>query len=965
MTEDNSNSLMHYGTKRHSGRYPWGSGDNPYQHSGDFLSRYNDLKKSGMSETDIAKYLTTDPENPMTTTELRTYISVASHERRRDQINQIKSLQKDGLNNSEIGRRMGINESTVRSLLNADAEARMNKAMTTAEVLKKQVDEKGYIDIGSGTELYLGISEQKMKEARLILEADGYEVYGIGEPQTTNPGKQTIRMVLCKPGTTYADAYKNRENIQAVDNVISYDNGESYRPSFVYPSSLDSKRLNIVYAEDGGLNKDGLIEIRRGVKDLSLGNSNYAQVRILVDGTHYLKGMAVYSDDLPDGVDIQFNTNKSKGTPMKGTGDQSVLKKIKSDPDNPFGSLIKEHGGQSYYDDPNGKFTDPLTGKKQSLSLINKRSDQGDWDEWSDRLPSQFLSKQSIKLVNQQLDLSIANRREELEEINSLTNPAIKKKLLMSFADSCDKTAVHLDAAALPRQKYKVIIPVNDIKDNEVYAPSLNDGETVALIRYPHGGTFEIPILKVNNKNKEGISTLGKMSQDAVGVNSAVAKRLSGADFDGDTVMVIPINDKIKITSTRPFKAFDPSLEYPRVYPTKDDPGSRVMKKDELQKQMGTISNLITDMTIKGAPRNELEMAVRHSMVVVDAVKHELDYKRSEKENHINELKDRYQGHYDEDGNWKYGVATIISRAKNEVRVPEKKEGEYRTDPETGKTKRYMFDPNTGEKLYSNTNGSYLQVKDPTSKKWVSAFERKDGTVTYKNADGEVAVATPDMKVKRIDRTTVSTRMAEAKNAYDLVSEARDARELAYAKYANEMKSLANQARLDYMNTPNLKYDANANKIYKKEVLELLEQVKTATMNSPKERAANALANSRIAAKQRAYPDMTKEELKKVSQQEITKARYQVGARRIKIIPTQRQWEAIQAGAISNNILEKILLYSDQEAIRKLATPRASSKLSTSKVARIKAMANSGHTISEIAEALGVSNSTVNSYLNN
>ena len=27
--------LMHYGIKRRSGRYPYGSGDSPYQHSGD------------------------------------------------------------------------------------------------------------------------------------------------------------------------------------------------------------------------------------------------------------------------------------------------------------------------------------------------------------------------------------------------------------------------------------------------------------------------------------------------------------------------------------------------------------------------------------------------------------------------------------------------------------------------------------------------------------------------------------------------------------------------------------------------------------------------------------------------------------------------------------------------------------------------------------------------------------------
>ena len=47
--------LWHYGTPRHSGRYPWGSGKDPYQRTGDFLSRVDELKKKGLGDTDIAK----------------------------------------------------------------------------------------------------------------------------------------------------------------------------------------------------------------------------------------------------------------------------------------------------------------------------------------------------------------------------------------------------------------------------------------------------------------------------------------------------------------------------------------------------------------------------------------------------------------------------------------------------------------------------------------------------------------------------------------------------------------------------------------------------------------------------------------------------------------------------------------------------------------------------------------------
>lgn len=531
--------LMHYGMPRRSGRYPYGSGENPYQHSGDFLSRVQELKKSGMSETDIAKNM------GLTTTQLRTQMSLAKDERRALQVATAKGLREKGYSLNEIADKMGFaNDSSVRSLLNEISENRMNQAKATADVLRKLIEEKGMIDVGTGVERELGVSKEKLNQALYMLELEGYPIYGGGVPQVTNPGKQTNIKVICPPGTEHKDIY-DFENVHSVRDYISYDNGESFRKSFEYPASMDSKRLQIRYADQGGVDKDGVIELRRGVNDLSLGDSHYAQVRIMVDGTHYLKGMAVYSDNMPDGVDVIFNTNKKSGTPTK-----DVLKKIKDDPDNPFGSLIKEHGGQSYYDDPKGKYTDPVTGKKQSLSLINKRAEEGDWGEWSKTLPSQFLSKQSLTLIKKQLGLAKADKQAEYDEICSLTNPTVKKALLKSFADDCDAAAVHLQAAALPRQKYQVILPLTTIKDNEVYAPNYKDGETVALIRYPHGGTFEIPILKVNNKLDEGKSVLGNTPADAIGINKKNADRLSGADFDGDTVMVIPCNStksKVKI----------------------------------------------------------------------------------------------------------------------------------------------------------------------------------------------------------------------------------------------------------------------------------------------------------------------------------------------------------------------------------------------------------------------------------
>ena len=914
--------LMHYGMPRRSGRYPWGSGDNPYQHSGDFLSRVEELKSQGLKETEIARAMGfVDSKTGRTqTTKLRVQVSLAKEERRALLVAQAKSLRDDGLSLTEIARQMGYkNESSIRSLLNVDSEVRMNQAKATADFIKKQIDEKGIIDVGAGVERELGISKEKLNEALYILEREGYVVYGGRMDQVTNAGKKTTLRVIGPPDTEHKEIY-NFEDINSLKDYVSHDDGETFDPKFVYPKSMDSKRLQIRYAEDGGELKDGVVEIRRGVDDLSLGESHYAQVRILVDGTHYVKGMAVYSDDLPDGVDVLFNTNKKKGTPK-----MEVLKPIKDDPDNPFGSLIKEgiadpdnpgreRGGQSYYYDKNGK---------KQLSLINKRAEEGDWGEWADKLPSQFLSKQSKTLIEKQLRLAESDKRSEFDEICSYTNPTVKKKLLQSFADDCDAAAVHLQAAALPRQKYQVILPLTSIKDNEVYAPNYKNGETVALIRYPHGGTFEIPILTVNNKQPEGRKVFGNTPADAIGINKKVADRLSGADFDGDTVMVIPCNSsgsKVKITSTPQLKGlegFDPKMEYGTVKKGTgyyNSSGQKIKVMNNTQTEMGKISNLITDMTLKGATEDELARAVRHSMVVVDAEKHKLDYKKSEQDNGITALKKKYQPHENDPGFG--GASTLISRAKSEVSVLKR-----RGSP--------IIDKETGEQSWKTVREEYID----------------------KNGKPQV-------------RTQKSTRMAETKDAYTLISDADTPAERAYADYANTMKSLANQARKEMVNTGKIAYSASAKRAYQEEVDSLMAKLNVALKNAPRERKAQAIANSVITAKKQDNPDMTKAEIKKASQQALTAARNSVGAKRTPVEITDREWEAIQAGAISENRLMQILNNTDIDVVKQRATPRSSTTLSPAKINRITALKASGHNTSEIANALGVSASTVSKYLN-
>lgn len=892
--------LIHYGTPRHSGRYPWGSGKDPYQRSGDFLSRVDELKKKGLSEKQIADSM------GLTTTQLRVQKSLAKDEQRTLKVDRVRSLREDGLSTNKIADKLGIAESTVRSLLDVESEARMNAAKNVASFLKKQVDEKGMIDVGTGVERELGVSREKLNQALYMLEREGYDTFGGGVPQVTNPGKQTNIKVLCPPGTPYkiaengkkvSSAIYDYDKVHSVSDYISYDGGDTFKKAFVYPSSMDSKRLQIRYAEDGGIHKDGVIELRRGVKDLDLGNSHYAQVRIMVDGTHYLKGMAIYSDNMPDGVDVIFNTNKNKSVAK-----MDVLKKIKEDPDNPFGSLIKEHGGQSYYIDKDGK---------EKLSLINKTREEGDWTRWSDKLPSQFLGKQNMDLINKQLNLTKADKQSEFDEICSLNNPTVKKNLLRSFADDCDAAAVHLKAAALPRQKYQVILPLTTIKDDQVYAPNYNDGEKVALIRYPHGGTFEIPILTVNNKHPEGRKVLGNTPSDAIGISSKVAERLSGADFDGDTVMVIPTGKNIKITSTPPLKGlegFDPKISYP------ERKGMKHM--NNTQTEMGKISNLITDMTLKGANQDELARAVRHSMVVIDAEKHKLDYKKSEADNGIAALKKRYQGTVDENGRYHEGASTLMSRAKSKEVVPKRKGSP-------------IIDPLTGEQSYKEVHEVYLDKK------------------------------TGKMK----ERTQNSTKMAETRNAYTLVSDANTPQERAYAEYANYMKSLANQARKEMLNTGNIKYNASAKVTYQKEVDSLMAKLNVSLKNAPRERQAQVIANAEINAIKKSYPDLTKEELKKHKQTALVNARLKVGAERKPIEIEDREWEAIQAGAISENKLSQIINHTDIDKLRERATPRAKTALSPAKVNKLSAMKASGYTTAQIAKALGVSSSTVTKYL--
>jgi DNA-binding CsgD family transcriptional regulator len=873
---EESESLRHYGIKRRSGRYPWGSGDDPVQRSDTFLSMVADLRKKGMSDTQIAKGF------GMTTTELRATNAIARNEKKQADISRATALKDKGYSNIAIGKKMGINESSVRALLAPGVKDRADILMTTSNMLKDQVDSKGFIDIGTGVEHHVGVSRTKLDIAVAVLKEQGYEVHTIVVDQV-GTGLKTKVKVLAPPGTTYRDIASNREKIQQI-NAYSETGGRSYS-HILPPKSVSSKRIGIRYAEDGGTDADGVIYVRPGVEDLSLGKSRYAQVRVAVDGTHYLKGMAMYKDDLPDGVDLVFNTNKSK------TGNKlDAMKALKDDPENPFGSIVRQIGDKN----ERGEIV-KLT---SAMNLVNE---QGDWDKWSKSLSSQMLSKQTPKLAKTQLDMTYERRKNELDQIMRLTNPVVRKRLLDSFAEDSDSAAVHLKAAGLPRQRTQVILPINSLKETEIYAPNFKNGENVVLIRFPHGGIFEIPELKVNNRHAEAKRLLGN-APDAVGIHSKVAERLSGADFDGDTVLVIPnVGGSIK---TKPalaaLKDFDPQ----RLY--KNPEG--VEFKGNKQRLMGDVSNLITDMTIKGANDQELARAVKHSMVVIDAEKHNLNYKQSAVDNGIGALKTKYQGRSNA------GASTIVSRKGSVVRVPERKVRTANTGANT--------DPLTGRKVFQETGATYI-----------------------------------DRNGKTIVKTSKVKKLAEVDDARDLSSGTPI--ETVYANHSNRLKALANEARKASVNTPPIKTSKSAKEVYNTEVKRLTHALNIAKANRPLERQAQLIANANISLKRKANPDMDQAELKKLKGIEIRNARTKVGAKKELIEITDREWEAIQAGAIPHSKLIDILNNTDLERVKQLATPKVPVVMTATKKTRALQMLSNGYTQAEVAAQLGVSLTTL------
>lgn len=921
MSED---YLKHYGTPRHSGRYPWGSGKNP-QRNKNFLQRADELQAQGLSKKEIAEHF------KMSTGDYTAIRRIYKDQLAAENQMQAQKLRDKGWSNIAIADKLGVSEGSVRNMLKPGRELRENRTQTVANGLKEILEKKPYLDIGEGVNRQLNISEEQLHAARLLLEDEGYTVHNIKLPQVNNPKQFTELKILCRDDISeYELRNKHLGEVTSPDGIYFENYGETVVKTKPV-SNISSKRLVVKYAEDGGDKKDGVIEIRPGLEDISLGGRNYAQVRIGVDGTHYLKGMAVYGDPkkMPEGKDIVFNTSKHKGIPIMGEGDDTVLKPMKGDPTNPFGASFR----QWKYTDSKGK---------EHISPVNIVNDDTDWDKWKKNLSSQFLSKQMPALAKKQLDERYGELKDEFNEIKSITNPTLKKQLLDDFADTCDSAAVHLQAAALPRQGSFAILPVNTLKDNEVYAPMYNHGEEVILVRHPHEGVFQIPRLTVNNENREGKRLLGNKAAHAIGINSVVANQLSGADYDGDTVLVIPTKG-YNLKASKPLddlKDYNPSDHYTR---DKNDPfctgKSRDGKKgDGFNKglQMGMASNLITDMTIKGAKEDEIARAVRHSMTVIDAEKHNLDWKKSFEDNGIAQLKEKYQAHVDENGHVHYGASTLISGARSPVRIQKQKEVYAFSKMTDEEKQRYL----NGERIFRDANETY---KDPKTGK-------------------------------------IKTREVEV----DRLASVRDANEISYGTYiegiyanhSNRVKALANEARKEMRNTGSLEMNKTAKIAYDDVVGKdgtLTKKLIRAELESPKERQAQMLATSVIKAKKEADPSLKEKDnadkLKKISAKALEHARDDVNGgdheKRYRITLTDREWDAIQAGALSETQFKRVIRYSDTSELRKRALPRKETGLRPTQKSRAKIMLNNGYAPSTVAAELGISTQALAKEFNN
>ena len=316
------NYILHTGVKRKSGRYPWGSGEHPYQDE-PWFKGWGELRAQGKSEKDIAE------EFGMTLKEVRYRYSYGKDAEKAANIAHAQELRYTRqMSPKAIAEKMGVSESTVNAWLKPSTEERVRETRDLADKLVESASKNKNIkaiDVGKGVSNILGCNPTKLEAALTVLKDEGYLIVKKPVPNPSNIKKNTEMMFLYVPPKSWNGLSEEEKTKKAFRDIsvnldkieppcdVHIDENNKTSIGIEPPKSVSSSRVSVAYQSP----KDGLIEIRRGVPDLYMGETRYNQVRIAVDDTHYIKGVAVYSDKLPDGVDILVHSNKKEGVPLK------------------------------------------------------------------------------------------------------------------------------------------------------------------------------------------------------------------------------------------------------------------------------------------------------------------------------------------------------------------------------------------------------------------------------------------------------------------------------------------------------------------------------------------------------------------------------------------------------------------------------------------------------------------------
>ena len=281
----------------------------------------------------------------------------------------------------------------------------------------------------------------------------------------------------------------------------------------------------------------------------------------------------------------------------------------------------------------------------------------------------------------------------------------------------------------------------------------------------------------------------------------------------------------------------------------------------------------------------------------------------------------------------------FLSKAKSKAYVNQRADFyENMIDKETGEIHwkdklKKKVDPETGEITYEPI---YKRKKDPKTGEYYDSKERKQTETTK--------------MMKALEETGDARTLSSGTVMEDV-----------YANYANKMHALANESRKYMVNLKNMEYNKTAKEAYKTEVTSILDKIDDAMKNRPLEQKAQILANSKLDVWKKDNPDADFADIKKHGGLFLAEARQRMGSAKHRIKLTPKEWEAIQAGAITHTMFLKVLNNTDLDTIKEYATPRNyTSKLGKSEIAYAKSLlAGDRYTTAEVAALLGVSVSTL------